>query len=166
MNSISQIAGMEWWGLGIGILIIFMFSLIIIIFAKIKRFEKEYVALQTFMSGESLDKMLKDYLNKMGKIENDLEEINKRLERTEIKLRRATDFSSLIRFNAFENMGSDLSFSLALLNQEGTGLVLSSMNSREESRVYAKPIEKKESVYPLTEEEREVIKKALEGPKI
>jgi hypothetical protein len=63
----------------------------------------------------------------------------------------------LVRFNAFDDVGSDLSFSLALLDDEQNGVVLSSIYGRDESRVYAKPVRAGESTYPLTEEERMAI---------
>ena len=72
----------------------------------------------------------------------------------------------MVRFRAFEDIGSDLSFAFALLNQEGSGVVLSSIFNREDSRVYAKPINQGQSTYPLTEEEKQVINKALQGHKV
>lgn len=128
-----------------------------------KRFEKAHLALQTFLSGETLDDLLKEYLTKSQGLEEHLNDARIRLSQVEEKLKSAVDKAALVRFNAFDNMGSDLSFSMALVNQEGSGLVLSSLNSREESRVYAKPLRQGESQYSLINEERQAIKKALEG---
>ena len=128
-----------------------------------KRFEKAHLSLQTFLSGETLDDLLKEYLTKSQGLEEHLNDARIRLSQVEEKLKSAVDKAALVRFNAFDNMGSDLSFSMALVNQEGSGLVLSSLNSREESRVYAKPLRQGESQYSLINEERQAIKKALEG---
>lgn len=68
---------------------------------------------------------------------------------------------ALVRFKAFQNTGSDQSFALALLDAAGDGVVISSLSGREESRVYCKPVERGQSVYPLTDEEKEVITTAL-----
>lgn len=68
---------------------------------------------------------------------------------------------ALIRFKAFQNTGSDQSFALALLDAAGDGVVISSLSGREESRVYCKPVERGQSVYPLTDEEKEAITTAL-----
>ncbi|MHB1652536.1 MAG: DUF4446 family protein [Desulfitobacteriaceae bacterium] len=155
-----------WWNIALVVLMLLTLSLTVYLYRKMKRFQNAHLALETFLSGGSLDSLLKEYVQRVEVMELDLNNSKTRLDRTEEKLRAAKDQAAIIRFNAFENMGSDLSFSLALVNQEGTGLVLSSFNSREESRVYAKPLLKRESSYPLTAEEHQVINKALEGPRI
>lgn len=83
-----------------------------------------------------------------------------------MKLRAGADRAELLHFKAFENVGGDLSFALALLNQEGNGVILSSIHNRDESRVYAKPIKERMSTYSLTGEEKEVIDRAMLGQKI
>lgn len=67
----------------------------------------------------------------------------------------------LSRYNAFENTGSDLSFSLALLDEAGDGVVLTSIFGRDESRLYAKPVVQGKSTYALSKEEMDTIKQAL-----
>lgn len=68
----------------------------------------------------------------------------------------------LIRYNPYQDTGGDQSFSLALLNGKGTGLVITSLHTRSGTRVYAKPvIAGKAENYKFSEEEEEVIEKAL-----
>jgi hypothetical protein len=67
----------------------------------------------------------------------------------------------IVRFDAFEDLGGRLSFAVALLDEEGSGVVLSSINGRQETRIYAKPIERGESRINLSEEESESIRRAL-----
>ena len=68
---------------------------------------------------------------------------------------------SVIRFNPFKDIGGDQSFAIALLDGKNNGLVISSLHTREGTRVYAKPIAKGEGDgYSLTEEEKQVIKEA------
>lgn len=69
----------------------------------------------------------------------------------------------LIRYNAFARTGGDLSFSLALLDAKGNGVVLTSLCGRNETRVFAKPLKEGQSPYPLTEEEKEAISQARMG---
>ena len=66
----------------------------------------------------------------------------------------------VVRFRAFEDTGSDLSFAVALLDSEDNGVVLSSLFGRTESRVYAKPVEHGASSYLLSTEENEALSKA------
>lgn len=63
----------------------------------------------------------------------------------------------LVRFNPFEDTGADLSFSLALLNDGGDGIVLTSLWGRDEVRVYAKPVTSHKSAYALSNEEKQAM---------
>ncbi|PIZ89905.1 MAG: hypothetical protein COX88_01150 [Candidatus Nealsonbacteria bacterium CG_4_10_14_0_2_um_filter_35_20] len=66
----------------------------------------------------------------------------------------------IVRFNPFKEMGGDQSFSLALLDKEDNGLLITSLYTREGNRVFAKPLVKGISKYQLSEEEKEAIRKA------
>lgn len=161
MSNLTNIMAAYWWGIvGVGILAIIPYFIVFSLRRRLKKFEKAHIALQTFMSGKTLDDLLDNYLKKVQKSMEILEGQNLRLQKTEEKLRQSVDRAELVRFNAFDNMGSDLSFALALLNQEGNGIVLSSINSREESRVYAKPVTAGASTYHLSDEEKQALDKA------
>lgn len=140
--------------------------MIILLFRRMKRFEAAYLTLKTYMSGNDLEKMLQDYSHRVTDQENRLEQCSARLDPIELKLKASVDRVEMIRYKAFDNVGSDLSFALALLNQDGDGIVLNSIHNREESRVYAKPLNSGQSTYLLTDEEKEVIKKAMVGHKL
>ncbi len=71
----------------------------------------------------------------------------------------------LLRYDAFEDVGGRLSFSCALLDDHGDGVVLTSINGRQETRVYAKPVTQGVSSYNLSTEEQEAIRQALEAPR-
>jgi hypothetical protein len=79
-------------------------------------------------------------------------------------LSRKVSTARIMRYNAFSETGSDLSFSVALLDDHEDGVVVSSIYGREDSRVYAKPVEAGESTYPLTEEEAEVLSVVIGRP--
>ena len=69
----------------------------------------------------------------------------------------------LLRYNPYEDSGGDQSFTVALLDDKGSGIVLTSLHARSGTRVFAKPIDLgKSNKYRLSSEEEEVIKKALE----
>ena len=67
----------------------------------------------------------------------------------------------IVRYSAFRDTGSDLSFALALLDEKNNGVVLNGIYSREMSNIYAKPVENGESTYTLSEEEKQAINKAI-----
>ena len=68
----------------------------------------------------------------------------------------------VVRFNPFDEVGGNQSFAIALLNDSGDGVTISSLFGREGTRVYAKGIKNKESEYKLSGEEKEAINKAME----
>ncbi|HZD80953.1 MAG TPA: DUF4446 family protein [Actinomycetota bacterium] len=71
----------------------------------------------------------------------------------------------LVRYDAFEDVGGRLSFSCALLDDHGNGVVMTSINGRQDTRVYAKPLTQGQSSYNLSVEEEEAIRQALAGPR-
>jgi hypothetical protein len=66
----------------------------------------------------------------------------------------------VIRYSAFENVGGDQSFSLALVDARGNGAMLSSLHSRDDTRVYAKPLTQWRSSYSLSAEEQQALGQA------
>ncbi len=68
----------------------------------------------------------------------------------------------LVRYDAFEDVGGRLSFSCALLDDHGNGVVVTSINGRQDTRVYAKPIVSGKSGYNLSTEEEDAIRHALD----
>ncbi len=167
MFILQGIMPLIWWSICALAIVMLTFILVTIsLYRRMKRFESSYVTLQTFMSGQQLDILFQDYIHRVDEQAQRFEHCDKRLTLVEKKMRVGVDRAELLRFRAFENIGSDLSFAFALLNQEGNGVVLSSIHNREESRVYAKPIENGQSTYALTDEEKQVIDKAMQGEKI
>ena len=65
-----------------------------------------------------------------------------------------------MRFNPFPDQGSNQSFAIGMLNEEGDGVVFSSLYSRDRMSVFAKPIKNNKSEYELSDEERKVLDRA------
>jgi len=114
-----------------------------------------------------LGKKAKDLEDTIVLLENDILELKKAKEDFEkenkeinVKLKKSIRGLETVRFNPFPDQGSNQSFAIGLLNEEGNGVVLSSLYSRERMSVFAKPIKNKKSEYELTEEEKEALNKA------
>jgi hypothetical protein len=73
--------------------------------------------------------------------------------------------SAVVRYDAFPDMGGRLSFSVALLDDAGDGLVLTSINGRSETRTYAKGVKGAKSDHQLSPEETQAISYASKGPR-
>lgn len=103
--------------------------------------------------------ILRKLEEKFGKLSLEVENLKK-----EIKF--PIQKFAVVRFNPFSNIGSDQSFSIALLDGKNNGFVITSLYSREGNRIFAKPIEKGNSIYPLSKEEKEAIEKAIKSKEI
>lgn len=164
---LEEIMPLIWWVIsGLGLILLISLYISFLLYRRMKRFESAHISLQTFMSGHQMDLLIKESNQRINQLEEKIEKCNARLNLIELKLRASVGRPELLRFKAFENVGSDLSFAFALLSQEGDGVIISSIYNREETRVYAKPIEGGLSSYSLSDEEKEVITKAMQGPKI
>jgi hypothetical protein len=83
-----------------------------------------------------------------------------RADRTDRTLLHSVQGVGIVRYSAFEDTGGDQSFSLALVDGEGNGIVLSALYARDATRLYGKPIEGWRSPRSLTEEEQQALTRA------
>ena len=88
-------------------------------------------------------------------------ELDTKAKNMDARIRTSLRGIDTIRFNPFKDQGSNQIFAIGLLNEEGTGVVLSSLYSRDRVSVFAKPIKNGQPEYELTEEESTVFKNAL-----
>ena len=77
--------------------------------------------------------------------------------------RRGLQHIGLVRFNPFEDTGSDQSFAIALLDDDRDGIVISSLHGRSNTRIFAKPVTNGSSPHNLSDEETQAIRIAVEG---
>lgn len=116
-----------------------------------------------FAKGEKdWEEVLAGQLKKMEAQEKKGREISKEIDEMGRILKKTFQKFGIIRFNPFKDMGSDQSFSIALLDGKDNGFVISSLYGREGNRIYAKSIERGSSQYVLSEEEKQAIGKAKE----
>ncbi len=101
---------------------------------------------------------LRKDIDTLSTLERDLDS---RAKNMDARIRTSLRGIDTIRFNPFKDQGSNQSFAVGLLNEEGTGVVISSLYSRDRVSVFAKPIKKGQPEYELTEEESIVFKNAL-----
>lgn len=101
-----------------------------------------------------LDKQMIELKDMQIKINEHLVEVDKRLDKSIRNI-------ETIRFNPFEDAGSNQSFAMSFLNDEGNGVIVSSLYARDRMSIFAKPITKGKSEFDLSEEEHTVLKKSL-----
>ncbi|OOM75856.1 DUF4446 family protein [Clostridium sp. BL-8] len=146
--------------LGMLIIIILLFIMVIVLFKAVGRVETKYRKLMRGTTNNSLEEMLLERLKNIEDAKEASEEALQECKRLEIKMKDCIQKVAIMRYKAFENVGSDLSFSIAMLDDKNDGLILTGIYGRQESTTYAKPIDKGISRYDLSEEELYVLNEA------
>ncbi len=103
----------------------------------------------------------KETLKRIERLEEEIEETNKALKEIREKSRNNLQKVGVVRFNPFKEIGGDQSFSIAVLDENNSGFVITSHYGRESNRIYAKPVEKGKSDYVLSKEEGQAITQAM-----
>ena len=113
--------------------------------------------------GESsgVDEILDRQLKRIDSLTERVEALNMLHRELEALGQRTIQKVAVIRYNPFSDTGGDQSFAMALLDSLGNGVVLSSLHSRTDTRVFAKAVQSGRSKYQLSDEEQEAIRKAL-----
>ena len=113
-----------------------------------------------FKKGKKEPENLKEVLAQFKDLENNFEKLSEELESLKKESKFSVQKIGIVRFNPFSEVGGDQSFSIALLDGNNNGIVITSLYSREGNRVYGKPIKAGVSEYSLSEEEKQAIEKA------
>lgn len=144
--------------MAISIITLFVFISISI---KLSKITNRYKDLINGVDGKNLEELLFQQSDMILNVGEELDQISKKLKVLEAESKKSIKKVYSKRYNPFAGVGGDLSFSVALLNEENTGVILTSLYGNEENRIYLKPVEKGKTVYNLSPEESEVVKKAM-----
>lgn len=147
------------------IIILILLFLLIMLYVMYKGQKKELQALKQkydfFTQGDNTnwDELLTKTLTEVRAAKADMKILSENQKAMREQMKNCVQKVKLMRYNAFTDTGSDLSYSLSLLDENDNGVVLSSIYGREDNRTYAKPIENGKSTYLLSDEEKEVLPK-------
>lgn len=144
----------------LGVNLIILIGLIIntIRISKIKKENKELIVK---LGGTDIKEDLKGYIHRVEAVEQKTDTIINYCKNLENTLTGCIQKIGIIRYSAFRDTGSDLSFALALLDDKNNGVILNGIYSREMSNIYAKPVVDGEATYTLSEEEKQALQKAI-----
>ena len=125
--------------------------------------KKYYTLMKKLGKGENLDDMLKLYIDRVNEIHHENEQIQNYCIKLDNDVNSSIQKIGIVRFNAFKDVGSNLSFALAMLDRENNGVVLNGIYGSEYSNIYAKPIKNAKSEYQLSDEEVNAIDLAIQS---
>ncbi|MHB8064011.1 MAG: DUF4446 family protein [Ruminiclostridium sp.] len=140
----------------------FIFIIIncILLIANIKKTNRVRTKYNRFMNGLSdrnMEELLETCLSSANSVNAKNRDIELKINEIERTILQCVQKVGIVRFNAFDNVGSDLSFSIALLDNNDSGVVLSGIYARDSSSTYAKPVSSGKSKYSLSAEEIQAI---------
>lgn len=139
----------------------------VVLLIKVNLLNKRYKNfIQKLGNGKNIEEDLENYMYKTQRVENQNLEILNNIKNIENDVSKCIQKIGIVRYSAFKDTGSDLSFALALLDENNDGVVLNGIYSREMSNIYAKPVEKAKSSYTISEEEAQAIEKAIQSKNI
>lgn len=128
---------------------------------RLRWLRREYLRLMNAHEEENLESLPLE-------VQAHLRRQTERLQQLELEVTQLRDLVEqkvgqvgIVRFNPFNDMGGDQSFAIAWVNREGDGVVISSLHSRDGTRLYGKPLAGGQSQYTLSDEERRAIEQAL-----
>lgn len=138
-----------------------MVILFIIMLISNRKLKKRYMLLMKDADKGSLEDMIRNYQKKIDETYVDAKVALEDLKLLSNQVNHCIQKVGVVRFKAFEDIGSDLSYSVALLDNKNDGVVITSIFGRNISTSYAKPISKGTSKYALSDEEVYAMNKAL-----
>ena len=143
----------------VGILTIGFIS---ILYSNIKLKNKYNKFMKKIGNGKNIEQDLENYMYRVERVERQNAEIISYCKNLDDEVAKCIQKVGMVRYSAFKDTGSDLSFEVAMLDENNDGVVFNGIYSREMSNIYAKPVKKGVSEYTLSEEEKEAIRRAIE----
>ena len=145
------------------IIIILLIGFLAVLISNIKLNNRYKKFMNKLGNGKDLEEDLENFMYKVNRVERQNAEITNFCKNLDEDLSKCIQKIGIVRYSAFKDTGSDLSFAVALLDEKNNGIVFNGIYSREMSNIYAKPVEKGNSKYTLSNEEVEAIRKAVDS---
>lgn len=140
---------------------IILIILLVLLGDKYKRLQKSYSVFMRGKNGKSIEKTIFNKFEELEEI-SDLVKINeKEIEDLRKKMESHYQKAGIVRYDAFHEMGGNLSFALTMLDENDNGWILNAMHSREGCYTYIKEIVRGESYIELSEEEKQCLEKTI-----
>lgn len=146
------------WG---SILIILLIIYCVILTVRLNGLTKKYNFFMRGEDGVSLERKLAVEIKEIRDLSDSLEGLFHEQEYLKMTQQHTFQKIGFVKYNAFDNIGNELSFSLTLLDGNNNGVVISSLYGRNESRIFSKPIMAGKSIANLSQEELESLHDAL-----
>lgn len=125
------------------------------------KMKDKYRRMMRGTTSKNLEELIVKSLDKIDSMEETTKYVEEICNSTSVLVKSCVQKVAMKRYKAFEDVGSDLSYSIAMLDGNNNGVVITSIYSRNESITYAKPIDNGISRYDLSDEESSVLHQAI-----
>jgi len=146
--------------MSISILVYILSGVIVILLLWIGLTEYRFKKFFAGTKARNLEEVMIKLGEQMKELNDSQDKINKHLIVVDSRLNKSIRNVEAIRFNPFLDAGSNQSFAISFLNDEGNGVVMSSLYARDRMSIFAKPIIGGKSDFELSDEEKEVLEKS------
>ncbi|HEY5532529.1 MAG TPA: DUF4446 family protein [Candidatus Anoxymicrobiaceae bacterium] len=150
----------------LGAVLVVAVALIVYLFWRTRRLEADCELLVRDTQGQNFVEIVGDNISQVEHLLYEVEKLSEQYAQVLRRMAGAVQHIGVVRFDAFRDLGGLLSFAVALLDDRGNGLVLSSIYGRNESRTYSKPVVERGSSYELSPEEKEAIRLAMQSKEL
>ena len=155
-------------GIDLGILVVMLMVLVLVLIVLVlnvslglHRQRRRYNMFMKGADGQSLERVFSQKLKEVDRLSRANEQSLEEVRGLKDMLSRSLTKYGIVKYDAFDDVGGKLSFALALLDRENTGLILNAVHSRDNCFLYLKEIVKGESYVMLSQEEVEALRKAV-----
>jgi hypothetical protein len=159
---------MEQFGMSLELVILIILALVIILFimsiilwVKLSNMRKKYKRLLNGANPVNVEELLNNIQQKQTQQIEQTAALTTKVEAFKEAVKKMKSKVGIHRYNAFSDTGSDLSFSVAILDELQDGVLLTGIHNREQTYIYAKPVQNGKSQYTLSPEEVEAINQTL-----
>jgi hypothetical protein len=135
--------------------------LLTLLLVRVRSLNRRLQRLTAGATGVSLERVLVDHLARVEEVDTRQRQVEQRVSALEHRIPLCVQHVGLVRYDAFEDVGGQQSFSLAMLDALQNGIILTSVYSRSDVRVYAKAVRQGKPSHPLSEEEQRALRNAL-----
>lgn len=142
-------------------LVLLLLAIVVVLLFRVSSLRKRFERLMLQDDGVDLEGLINNYKLMADDLAVRSEKLEQASEQMRTDMERHIQNVALLRYSAFEQGGGELSFSAAMLDKKGDGVIFTSIFGRDEARFYGKPVKAGKSDYNLSEEERKAIKEAL-----
>jgi len=127
---------------------------------QFRSLQKKYNHMIKGSEKRNLSELFDEYFDRIDDLKKMKDDLQSEIDDAKSLAAAGLHHIGIVRYSAYPDVGGDLSFSVALLDGDYSGILITSIFGRDESRTYAKPIIRAESTYKLTSEEQEAIRRA------